>query len=504
MQLMKLKNACPIMAVFGLMLAAGPPANVAHAQSRAIPTDLINIAAASNGGRIVERSSVFEDDAKWAAENLIDGQVYSPTKNSGSYGWASSKVDPILRESVTIGFAGDKVRHIGKIVINPASNTIQQRWAKDIEVQGSTESAEGPWRAIAELTVRSEAVDQSFSILPTEARFVRFRFRSNHGSDVNVALGEIEIYEAIDTDEPLGGVIGRFEQAVSDLKRYRDAQVQLGKGGDPKATNRKAEGESAAPTRVSDDTLATVQLMQLLTGNDKMLFSSSPTNVAAAANGGKIVNYSSFLDKDPTYSPDNLIDGQVYNRETKKGSLGWSSHRFEPGREFVTIGFRDDRTKVISRIILNPMSDQPSMRWARRVEMQVTSDSPKTGPWRTVAMLNLQIEARNQDFDIRPVEAKYVRFVFQANGPGDLDLPGMKPGVSSDFAVSLGEIEMYEVSDSTEALNALIARFEGILRDLKRLNADGAKAATAPRSTPAGVQNAELPEVRPVQQPDTM
>ena len=72
---------------------------------------------------------------------------------------------------------------------------------------------------------------------------------------------------------------------------------------------------------------------------------------------------------------------------------------------------------------------------------------------------------------MRPFEAKYVRFVFTANGPGN-PLPQGDPNVSSDRAVSLGEIEIYEPSLSGSDLDPLIGRFNQVLLDLKLLAAE--------------------------------
>jgi len=430
----------PVMAALALLMAGSAP-TVVQAQNKVYPAGLTNIAAAVNGGRIVSSTSAFGTDGKWSAQNLIDGEAYSPSRKTGSNGWASARFDPIKMESVTIGFAGDKIRRIGLIKINPGAATIPERWVKDVEAQVALDE-NGPYRTVSELAVRREAVDQSFVILPAQARFVRFRFRSNYGSDVNVAAGEIEIYEAIDTEDGnIGNIIGRLEQSISELKTIRDSLAQrTGSGPDSK--------------------------------------SSPNVNIAAAANGGKILGFSSLYDKDNDYSPKNLIDGQNFNPYTGTGSNGWASDSFNPGDEFVTIGFRDERVRAINRVVVNPTSNQASLRWARRMEILVSSDSPVQGPWRLAATIELKTgrgEDRNQEFAIGPVEAKYVRFVFMANGPNDLDLPGVKPGVNSPRAVSLGEIELYEVSDSSSALNALISRYEGILKDLKRLNEDGVK-----------------------------
>ena len=47
-----------------------------HAQNR-IPVDLTNIAAASNGGRVLSVTSTLNNDKDFAGNNLIDGQAFN-------------------------------------------------------------------------------------------------------------------------------------------------------------------------------------------------------------------------------------------------------------------------------------------------------------------------------------------------------------------------------------------------------------------------------------------
>ena len=425
----------------------------AHAQGRSL--DTLDIAARANGGRIIASTSTFANDKAYSADNLIDGTVWTGP-NSKTRGWASDKFDPIARDSVTIGFSGNRIVNIGKIVLNPSTDLPRERWAKDVEVQTSTDTAEGPWNSVAQITLKQSATNQEFPILPTPARFVRLVFRSNYGSDRAVALGEVSIYQAIDTSDPIGGLIARLEGAIGELSRYRDVQLKGGNGG--------GQVVSASTSQLSP---ATVQLVQMLDTEGPSV-PIGKTNLALARNGGKIMAYSSIFDNDPQFGPDKLIDGDNFSMTTGKGSFGWSSEGFTPGREYVTLGFAQDRTRLIGKIVLNPVSNQSDLRWARRVQVQATTGSFKDGPWKEVAALNLKGEAVNQEFLIRPVEAKYLRFIFAANGPG-IVLPNADPNVNSDRAVSLGEIEVYEATTNNDQLGPLISRFSSVLSDMKAL-----------------------------------
>ena len=445
--------------IFSAFFLLGFPL-VASAQPR--PTDTLNLASKANGGRVLGTSSTLDDDPTYSAENLIDGQVFGVAK-SKSRGWASNKFDPIARDGITLGFAGNKQFTIGKIVLNPATDLPPERWAKDVEVQVSTGTADGPYSTVAQLSLKQTPTSQEFAILPTPARFMRLVFRSNYGSDRAVALGEVEVYEAIDASDPMGGLISRLERAVTELTNYRQIQIRGGNGGGQVAPAGLEEG--IAP--------ATLQLVQLLSEGEAQV-PIGKTNLVASKNGGKIVAYSSIFDNDPAFGPDKLIDGSNYSFTTNKGSSGWASQGFAPGREYVTLGLAGDRTRLIGKIVLNPTSNQSDLRWARRVQVQATTGSFADGPWKDVASLNIggktfEERATNQEFLIRPIEAKYLRFVFQANGPGNISLPNADPNVNSDRAVSLGEIEVYEAATSDDQLGTLIGKFKSVLDDLKTL-----------------------------------
>jgi hypothetical protein len=442
-----------------------------------LSTDLTNIAAAANGGRVVNATSVYNDDSAYAASNLIDGKIYKANDAKTSNGWSSNRFDPVNMDSVTLGFTDNAVKSIGKIVLNPGTSVTPERWAKDVEVQVSTESADGPYRAVAQLTLKRQAERQEFMILPAKARFVRLVFRSNWGSDRAIALGEVEIYESISSADPVGQLIVRLEGAIKDLERFQATQDQIsgsslreavGVGSDATTTTVHAKVSPA----LSDSTLRLIA-----DAATPSAASGRAVNIAAAANGGKIMSSTSTFSNDPKYSASNLIDGQNFSVADGTGSFGWSSEGFLPGRQSVTIGFKDDRTHLVSRFVLNPASNQNSLRWASRVDVQVTTGNLADGLFRSVGVFNLQGRPINQEFQIRPVEARYVRFIFTANGPGN-PLPDGDPNVSSDRSVSLGEIEIYEPPATSGTLVALIGRFNQVLDDLKRLRTQGKLAAT--------------------------
>jgi len=458
-----LKNHGPLWALGALLLNG----SLAGAQ-RALPTDTLNIAAASRGGRVLSASSMLDNQEEYSAKNLIDEQVYTGS-GKGSFGWVSNRYDPINMEYVTLGFKDNALRTIGKIAINPAAFVARERWAKDVSVQVSSESAEGPFTPVLELTLRQSPERQEFKFMPVEARFVRIQVRTNYGSDRAVALGEVELYEAIDTNDKFGDVIGRLEGTIADLKKFQQTQLDL---------------SNSSPT---------VRPVNMGAGA-----SPASLNIAASANGGKARASTTFESEqgsgaDPAYGPDKLIDGKIFSpRDPKNSTGGWASQGFVPGDQWVIIGFKDDRTQPVGKIVINPASDQPRERWARRVDVQVSTEPFKDRNdlrfFRTIRTLNLRTEPVPQEFDIGPVEAKYVRLVFTANGPGDIKLEGFNPDINSNRAVSLGEIEIYPPRISSGELEALISRLSQVLTDLKQIRRSGPQIAT----TATSEENAEV------------
>lgn len=428
---------------------------------RSLPTDTVNIAAASRGGRIVNQPTLLDNQKEYGAENLIDEKILG-ADGKGSYGWVSNRFDHINMEEVVIGFKDNALKTIGRVVLNPSSYVARERWAKDIALEVSVEGIDGPYQTVAELTLKQTPDRQEFKFLPVAARFVKLRFRTNYGSDRAVALGEVEIYEAIDTSDGVGATIGRLEATIIELENWRKSQMEAG----PQFT---PVGAGAANG---------------LTSN---------VNLVAKTSGGKIVGVSSVFESergqgpDAAYNADKLIDGKTWKQEDKQPSNGWSSNGFAPGQQWVILGFKEDRPQPIGKIVINPMSYQPRDRWARRIEVQVSNQAYKNEDdlkaFRTIKTLNLKTDPVNQEFDLPATEAKYVRLVFTANGPGGVDIPGIDPDINSDRAVSLGEVEIYPPKILAGDLDAIITKFRNISTDLKNL-----------RRTNSAIASLEIPD----------
>lgn len=193
-----------------------------------------NLAAAENGGRIVAFSSQALDEngqvmPEWQVTNLLDGKhVLGSYTPADSYGW-SSQYAPAEEspEWIVFAFAQDQTRLLRRIVIDPATDDplFIGRWVRDVELQISTTTSEGPYKTVGRFLVVNKPIKQHFDFLPVEARYVRLVITSNHGSDKCVEMGEVEIYEAIVGDSVLDDVIVRLENLLQELKQLRDFKL---------------------------------------------------------------------------------------------------------------------------------------------------------------------------------------------------------------------------------------------------------------------------------------
>lgn len=191
---------------------------------------------------------------------------------------------------------------------------------------------------------------------------------------------------------------------------------------------------------------------------------SGATNLVAAANGGRIVAFSSqALDDNgqpiKEWQVTNLIDGKyVTGTHTPADSYGWQSVGVpkSDAPQWVVFAFANDQPRLINRVVCNPTTDDPEWlgRWAKDIRILV-STTEADGPYAVVGTHVLVRKGIQQTFEIGPVEAKYVKLEITGNW-------------GSDFCVELGEFEVYEAIVGDDALDQLIMRLTSLLEDLKR------------------------------------
>ncbi len=195
-------------------------------------------------------------------------------------------------------------------------------------------------------------------------------------------------------------------------------------------------------------------------------FTAGSTNLLLAANGGKIVAFSSQLLDEygkpvPQWQAANLIDGKYVTGSYRPAdSHGWSSNAppSPTNPQWIIFALPGDpvQTRLIGRIVIDPTTpDSPLIgRYAKDFELYVSATTPD-GPWALVKRGQLLNKPIKQTFDFLPVEARYLRLVITSNW-------------GSDRYVELGEVECYEAIAGDDALDGLIVRLESLLQDLKR------------------------------------
>ena len=148
----------------------------------AIPADAVNLAAPEIGGHI-EFVTSEEDREDRAAIHLIDRA--RPEDSS----WRATAAAP---QDIVIGFFEQQPALITAIVINPNTRTAA-RWAKDVEVWTSMESPTSGFIKAASLTLAREDREQTMTLAPVEARFVKIRVVSQYQGDSEVGIGKIKV-----------------------------------------------------------------------------------------------------------------------------------------------------------------------------------------------------------------------------------------------------------------------------------------------------------------------
>ncbi len=190
----------------------------------------VNLVAASNGGIIIKFTSQL-DEENWSVKNLIDGTVWDGRMpKTGTNGWASKEAK--FPQEIIFAFRNREVKLVNKVVLDPTipDPTFIGRAARDFEIWVTTDTDpdKATWKLVLIGTLRNEKQRQEFHFIPAEARFVKLRILSNHGSDRYAALGEFEVYEATHGIAVLDQLIARLEQLLVDLKRYRDLLAEQG------------------------------------------------------------------------------------------------------------------------------------------------------------------------------------------------------------------------------------------------------------------------------------
>ncbi|HBD06848.1 MAG TPA: hypothetical protein DCZ69_01185 [Syntrophobacteraceae bacterium] len=152
---------------------------------------LKNVLAEENGGKLVYFSSQY-NDTDWAAKNLIDGKV---GKDNG-YCAKDNKPAEVV-------FVLPSVTTLSQVAFNPMTREGPPNWAKDVEVQVSTQGPKVGFTSVGKFTLHNRQnidtskplPDQVFKIKPVQAKFIKLMLLNNHGGSYT-QMGEFKVFAA--------------------------------------------------------------------------------------------------------------------------------------------------------------------------------------------------------------------------------------------------------------------------------------------------------------------
>ena len=144
-----------------------------------------NLVALDAGGHI-ESVTSEHDDRLWPARGLIDADPNTA--------WSSVRSAGFPHE-IVFSFFERQPALVSAVILNAAAPDHKERWARDVEVWTSMDSATTGFVKIANATLRPEPGEQTIPVQPIEARFVKLRVLSNNGDANFTELSELKVTE---------------------------------------------------------------------------------------------------------------------------------------------------------------------------------------------------------------------------------------------------------------------------------------------------------------------
>jgi len=150
---------------------------------------LKNVVAEENGGKLVYFTSQY-NDSDWAAKNLIDGQV------GQGHGYCTSDSKP-----AEVVFVLPSVTTITQVAFTPFTVEDVGNWAKEVEVQVSTQGPKQGFKSMGKFTLHNRQnvdhskplPDQVFKIEPVQAKFIKLMLLKNYGGSY-LQMGEFKAF----------------------------------------------------------------------------------------------------------------------------------------------------------------------------------------------------------------------------------------------------------------------------------------------------------------------
>ncbi|MBI4673240.1 MAG: discoidin domain-containing protein [Chloroflexi bacterium] len=136
----------------------------------------------------------------------------------------------------------------------------------------------------------------------------------------------------------------------------------------------------------------------------------NPNNLVAAANGGRIVDFSSE-DPNGEWSPENLIDSDAEGP-------GWSSEENPDAPQFIVFALRGSQPHTVNRVVLNPYSENYEDDWIQDFELRGALDATNPEEMKTLGRFRLAQIAQDQEFTFAPAPLRYLALLPLSNYGG--------------------------------------------------------------------------------------
>lgn len=148
-----------------------------------MPAEERNLAAARNGGQVIKYTS--ERGGQWRAEKLID-------EHATPSGWASA--DGSLPQEIIVRLPAPS--RFNTLVFNLDSGAPEGEWARDVSIYTADPfPTMGGWKLVATVSLAPQKVDQTFTVAPTDGRFVRLLIATAQAPDApRVSLGQFRLF----------------------------------------------------------------------------------------------------------------------------------------------------------------------------------------------------------------------------------------------------------------------------------------------------------------------
>lgn len=148
-----------------------------------MPAEELNLAAARNGGQVIKYTS--ERGGQWRAEKLID-------EHATPSGWASA--DGSLPQEIIVRLPAPS--RFNTLVFNLDSGAPEGEWARDVSIYTADPfPTMGGWKLVATVSLAPQKVDQTFTVAPTDGRFVRLLITTAQAPDApRVSLGQFRLF----------------------------------------------------------------------------------------------------------------------------------------------------------------------------------------------------------------------------------------------------------------------------------------------------------------------